>query len=132
MHRRIGPGNGQGGPRGGLVEAQGDCLRPARKIGSVDEWFDTSAFAVPPGRLGTCGRNTESGPGYINFDIGLARAFEYFGEGRHLEFRWELFNLFNTPQFGRPNNQVTSSGFGQITSLSGDPRVMQFALKFIF
>lgn len=132
-----------GGPRGGLVEAQGDCLRPARKIGSVDQWFDTSAFAVPApaldpvtlvdrGRLGTCGRNTESGPGYINFDIGLARAFEYFGEGRNLEFRWEIFNLFNTPQFGRPNNNVSSSGFGQITSLSGDPRVMQFALKFIF
>lgn len=121
-----------GGPRGGLVQANADCLGPARKIGSVDEWFDTSAFAVPPGRLGTCGRNTESGPGYINFDIGITRAFEYFGEGRHLELRWELFNLFNTPQFGRPNNNASSSGFGQITNLSGDPRVMQFALKFIF
>ena len=107
-------------------------LRPARKIGSVAEWFDTSAFAVPPGRLGNCGRNTESGPGYINFDIGLARAFEYFGEGRNLEFRWEIFNVFNTPQFGRPEGNASSSGFGQITNLSGDPRVMQFALKFIF
>ena len=133
FHIRATQNNGAiGGPRGGLVEAQADCLGPARKIGSVDEWFDTSAFAVPPGRLGTCGRNTESGPGYINFDIGLARAFEYFGEGRSLELRWEIFNVFNTPQFGRPNNNASSSGFGQITSLSGDPRVMQFALKFIF
>ena len=82
--------------------------------------------------MGTCGRNTLRGPGITNFDFALARTFEYFGEGRNLELRWEMFNMFNTPQFGLPERNVNSSAFGRITTLSGDPRLMQFALKFSF
>jgi len=68
----------------------------------------------------------------INFDMGLARSFDYFGEGRRLEFRWEMFNMFNTPQFGLPQNDITNGSAGRISTLAGDPRVMQFALKFVF
>lgn len=124
------------GNRGGLANALADCLRDGKLSGderNVDRWFDTSAYAVPtPARLGTCGRNTLDGPGYVNFDFALARSFEYFGEGRRLEFRWEMFNMFNTPQFGLPNANRSSSDVGRISSLAGDPRLMQFALKFIF
>src|SRR6266566_2665455 len=122
--------------RGGLTNALADCLGGGPLSAdqrTVDKWFDTSRFATPPGRLGTCGRNQNlRGPGLSDFDLGISRAFDYFGEGRSLEFRWEAFNLFNTPYFGLPTNNVNSGSFGKITSLAGDPRVMQFALRFAF
>jgi hypothetical protein len=85
-----------------------------------------------PARLGTCGRNTLTGPGLVNFDFALGRKFAYFGESRDLEFRWEMFNMFNHPQFGLPERNVSSSAVGRISTLAGDPRVMQVALKFNF
>ena len=122
--------------RGGLTNALADCLGSGALPSdqqNVDKWFDTSAFATPPGRLGTCGRNQNlRGPGLSDVDFGLSRAFAYFGEGRSLEFRWEAFNLLNTAYFGLPVNNVNSGSFGKITSLAGDPRVMQFALRFSF
>ncbi|MCA1604375.1 MAG: TonB-dependent receptor, partial [Acidobacteria bacterium] len=131
--------NAIGGPlgSGGLVSAWADCLRDGtlpESERSIDRWFDTTAYAqpTPQNRLGTCGRNTLRGPGIVNFDFALARTFNYFGEGRGLELRWEMFNMFNTPQFGLPERNISSNSRGVITSLAGDPRVMQFALKFKF
>jgi hypothetical protein len=126
-----------GGPRGGgLVSAFADCLRDGTLPSgqrNVDRWYDTTAYAAPtPARLGNCGRNTLRGPNLTNFDVQVARTFDYFGEGRDLEFRWEVFNMFNTPQFGLPERNISSSAAGRITTLAGDPRVMQFALKFNF
>jgi len=122
--------------RGGLTNALADCLGggtlPSDQR-TVDKWFDTSRFATPSGRLGTCGRNQDlRGPGMSDVDFALSRIFSYFGEGRSLEFRWETFNLLNTAYFGLPTNNVNSGSFGKITSLAGDPRVMQFALRFAF
>ena len=68
----------------------------------------------------------------VQFDFNLTRSFNYFGEGRRLEFRWDMLNLFNNTHFGLPDHDVSSKTFGQITSLAGDPRIMQFALKFYF
>jgi len=82
--------------------------------------------------LGNCNRNILDGPGAVNFDFALARTFPYFGEGRSLEFRWEVFNAFNTPQFGLPENNRASGAFGTISRLAGDARLMQFALKFYY
>ena len=126
-----------GGPRGGgLIGGFADCLRDGSLSSderTIDRWFDPTAYASPtPARLGTCGRNTLRGPGITNFDFALARAFNYFGEGRGLELRWEMFNAFNTPQFGLPDRNISGTTAGRITSLAGDPRVMQFALKFNF
>jgi outer membrane receptor protein involved in Fe transport len=136
-----------GGPRGGgLVSAWADCLSDGTLPESrrtIDEWFETDAYVEPKaanptknnvveGRLGNCGRNTLRGPRYTNFDFGLARSFDYFGESRRLELRWEVFNVFNIPQFGLPERNISSSSKGRISTLSGDPRVMQFALKFVF
>ena len=130
--------NAIGGARaGGLISAWADCLRDgtlSKDDRNIDRWFDTTAYAqpTPQNRLGSCGRNTLRGPGLTNFDFALARTFQFFGEGRALEFRWEMFNMLNTPQFGLPERNVNSSAFGRITTLSGDARVMQFALKFNF
>ena len=124
-----------GGARGGgLVGAFADCLRDGSLSSgerTIDRWFDPTAYAAPtPARLGTCGRNTLRGPNITNFDVAVARTFDYFGEDRNLEFRWEVFNVFNTPQFGLPDRNISGTSAGRISTLAGDPRVMQFALKF--
>jgi outer membrane receptor protein involved in Fe transport len=111
--------------------------------GSGPMWFDTTKFSIPTApnptgagtvaALGNCPRNNMYGPGLVNVDFALTRDFEYFGEGRNLAFRWEVFNLLNTPYFGLPGRDVSNaSAFGRITNLQGDPRVMQFALRFSF
>jgi hypothetical protein len=129
--------NGSLGNLGGLVQEYGNCIGTgalASDQQNVTRWFNTSDFAVPtnPVRLGNCGRNTMRAPGLAQFDVNLTRSFQYFGEGRRLELRWDMLNAFNNTHFGVPNNDVTSGQFGQITNLAGDPRLMQFALKFIF
>lgn len=132
----AGANNSLVGNRGGLANALADCVSDGAlptDERNVDRWFDASSYSVPtPARLGNCGRNTLDGPGLVNFDFALARSFEYFGENRRLEFRWEMFNMFNTPQFGLPERNRSSSAVGRISTLAGDPRVMQFALKFYY
>lgn len=84
-----------------------------------------------PGVVGNNGRNTLRGPHTNVFDFSLMRDFP-LRESLKLQFRWEVFNLFNAVLFGQPNGNVTSGAAGQITTLSGDPRVMQFALRLSF
>ncbi len=92
----------------------------------------TDAYALPaPGVIGTSGRNTLRGPRTDVFDASLLKEFP-LGETRNLEFRWEVFNVTNTPEFGQPGSNVASSSAAAITTLSGDPRVMQFALRLSF
>jgi hypothetical protein len=125
------------GNLGGLVSEYGDCIGSgalASDQRTVLRWFNTTDFGRPnnPVRLGNCGRNTLTGPGLVQWDFNLTRNFNYFGEGRRMELRWDMLNAFNNTHLGLPNSDVTSGQFGQITNLSGDPRIMQFALKIIF
>lgn len=100
---------------------------------TVNDWFNTTCFAVPtPFALGNEGSNILIGPTFTTLDFGLLKSFP-LGEQRRLEFRWEAFNFANTPLFGLPSSDASSPGTdGRITSLAGDPRVMQFALKLYF
>ncbi|QNI30979.1 carboxypeptidase regulatory-like domain-containing protein [Alloacidobacterium dinghuense] len=91
----------------------------------------TDAYvAAPAGQFGNSGRNTLIGPRTNVFDAALMRDFPI--ERVNLQARWEVFNVTNTPEFGQPGNNITSSSAGSITTLSGDPRVMQFALRISF
>jgi len=108
----------------------GDPTLPAGER-SVNRWFNTSAFAAAPAfTIGTSSRNPVRGPGYRNLDLALMRRVPLSGAGA-LELRAEVFNAMNTPPLGAPNMTVGSAAFGTITA-AGDPRVVQFALKFIF
>jgi len=115
-------------------------------VGSPDCWFYAAknskcaakssglsdAFALPaPGVIGNNGRNTLRGPGVNVFDAALLREFP-IRDKANAEFRWEVFNVTNTTEFGQPNNNFSSGATGQITSLAGDPRVMQLALRLSF
>jgi hypothetical protein len=46
--------------------------------------------------------------------------------------RWDVFNLFDRANLGNPNADITGSNVGTISTLAGDPRVMQFALRLTF
>lgn len=94
-------------------------------------WIKPSAFTLPAaGTFGNVVKNSFSAPGYFDWDSALLRDFS-IRELAHIQFRAEYFNLINKTDLGAPASAITSAGFGSITSAS-DPRIAQFALKFIF
>jgi Carboxypeptidase regulatory-like domain len=95
-------------------------------------WFNTGAFTrfVPP-VFGNAPRNIVEADGIVNFDMSLHKDFK-FSEHRRIEFRWEVFNLFNHPNFGTPVNDLNASSFGRVLKTSTPERQMQFGLKFLF
>jgi len=88
------------------------------------------------GRFGTLGRDTFRGPGFKNFDVALMKDTPLLGRGRSepvtLQFRAELFNVFNLVNFGLPNNIVKGTGFGLISRTAGTSRQLQFSLKLVY
>jgi hypothetical protein len=55
-----------------------------------------------------------------------------FTERVRMDFRWEVFNVFNRVVLGGPDSSITSPTFGRITSQFNNPRQMQFGLKLYF
>jgi len=102
---------------------------------TLERYFDTSVFsAAAPLNFGTSPRNPFRGPGLVNFDVALIKAFA-FSERRGIEFRAEAFNVTNTPPFQldtrttfNPGLPLNQQNFGRITS-AGPGRQIQFALK---
>ncbi len=130
----------------GFAVATPNLIGKPRLVRKPDCWFYSSknsacrtiasngseAFGVTAvGAIGNVGRNSLRGPHIDVFDAALLREFP-IRETMNIEARWEVFNVSNTPEFGQPNGNITSGGVGSITSLSGDPRVMQFALRLSF
>jgi hypothetical protein len=114
-----------------------DVTGPIAITGTVSRWFDTAPFVVPVGRFGNMGRNIVIGPGFNNADFSVIKRTK-IGGNKTIEFRWEVFDIFNHANFGQPGRVVASATFGQITNTrfatsdSGSSRQMQFALKFKF
>ncbi|HUA98124.1 MAG TPA: TonB-dependent receptor [Terracidiphilus sp.] len=145
--------NENNGQYNSVLDPYGYTTATPNQIGKVqmvrdpDCWFyasaDSACGAKAPsgaanaytttavGAIGNVGRNTLRGPGIDVFDAALLREFPIV-EGWNVEARWEVFNVTNTPEFGQPNGNITSGGVGSITTLAGDPRVMQFALRVSF
>lgn len=98
----------------------------------VSRWFDPTAFVQnPAGTYGNAGRNILRGPGVINWDVSVSKAFPMFLEGHRLHLRGEAFNVMNRPNFGDPNATLNSPAVGRITS-AADGRIMQVALRYTF
>jgi len=98
---------------------------------NIQNWINPAAFRRSPlGTYGNSGRNSLLGPGFFNIDVALSRAFP-LGEARRVEARFEAFNVTNHPNFAPPVNSLRSSSFGRIQS-AADPRILQFAVKFVF
>jgi len=89
--------------------------------------------------FGSMGRNVVIGPTFHNTDLSLIKRTK-LTETQMIEFRWEVFDVFNHANFGQPGRtaQVGSTAFGVITTTrfptgdSGSSRQMQFALKYKF
>jgi hypothetical protein len=126
----VGQGNNNvGTSMTGLPNLVGDPDGPQ----TVQQWFNTAAFqAVPSGTFGNELRNRLTGPGFQNFDMTVQRHFR-LTHGMEATVRWDIFNLFNTTNFGLPNRDIAGgAAFGTISSLSSDPRTMQIAARFTF
>ncbi len=102
---------------------------------SVGAWLNASAFqrldpTLDAGQFGTAGRNIATGPGYMDWDFGVLKDIRV-AESKSLQFRAEMFNILNHPNFRLPDSDISSPTFNQILS-ARDPRQVQFALKFLF
>jgi hypothetical protein len=114
-----------------------DRIRDARlDHRTADRWFDTTAFVLPRNadgsfKLGNAGRGILNGDGPLNLDLGLMKSFQ-IREGMSLQFRWETFNVTNTPTLSDPVTNIESPDFGKIRGTASVPRQMQFALRLAF
>jgi hypothetical protein len=110
-------------------------------------WKDGSAFAIPPPGSTGDGRNIFTATPYFNLDLGIVKLFS-LTERFKLEFRTEMFNVLNHPNFDNPRDasvgspSFTSSVFAQtccvtvapagaqaVLPLGESPRIIQFAFK---
>lgn len=104
---------------------------PNRGPHTPDEWFDTSVFSLPPlYTFGNASRNNVIGPGLEEIDGSLQKNIP-LGENVNLQFRAEVYNLLNHPNFNIPNRIAPAANFGSISSAQ-DSRQLQFALKLAF
>jgi hypothetical protein len=128
------------------LSSAGSSTRPR------DDYFgrgsnNASFFSIPigiaggtgpnSGLFGTLGRNTFRGPAYYDFDFALIKTTpigqrESGLERADLQFRAELFNLFNIVNMGLPANIIEGTGFGMISKTAGTSRQIQFSLKLIY
>jgi len=151
----------------GVATIRPDVIGSVRVIGNVNQWFTNTvcdprpggscpagavfalpvapAFVTTPTGLATAfhfgnlGRNTIIGPGFSNTDFSVIKNTR-ITERLRVQFRAELFDIFNHANFGQPNRVAVTgvSNFGVITNTrfptgdSGSSRQVQFALKLIF
>lgn len=120
--------NNVGADQTGMPNLTGDPKGPQ----TVEQWFNVAAFTrVPSGTFGNAGRNILRGPGWITFDMSLQRRID-FHQNVNATLRWDIFNVFNRANFGLPVGDITSSTAGVISTLAGDPRIMQLSVRVAF
>jgi hypothetical protein len=143
----------------------GESLRPNRLANGAETsgdgrrgidypWFDPAAFVHTAGCVnstprvcapdqygfipyvpGNAGRNILDGPGTQNINLSMLKRFTV-GERKFIQARWEVFNIFNHPNFLLPNRNYNETAAGILGDVAasgqGGPRIMQFALRFEF
>ncbi len=122
------------------------------------QWLNPAAFSIPePGEFGNLERGALRGPNFKQIDLLLSKRVQMV-RGSNLEFRWEIFNLFNTTNYdlppttlpnalgtgnnqlqpGQPYTEAIAGTFGKLRSTVGTTvglgtnRQMQFALRVNF
>jgi hypothetical protein len=113
--------------------------------GSVEDrlggWINASALCPLPAigsdgatGYGNAGQSLLDGPPQVNTDLSLGKRIVVGGlrENAELAFRVEFYNSLNHPQFSNPGTTLGTANFGVITQTSVAPRLIQFALKYLF
>jgi outer membrane receptor protein involved in Fe transport len=110
----------------------GQSVNLPREQRTADHFFNTDAFTAPaPFTFGNASRNSIIGPGNNIFDFAIQREFPV-REGHTIRVRAESFNSFNHPNWGIPGPYPDFGPFFGKIFTSGDPRRMQFALRYDF
>ena len=100
--------------------------------GTVEQWFNTAAFARPDAfTYGNAGRNIVTGPGIFSVDMSLLKNI-IFGGGRSLQLRLEAFNALNQPIWNDPDMNMSSQTYGRINTTRSPMRELQIGVKFAF
>jgi hypothetical protein len=95
-----------------------------------ENYLNRNAFTSPaPGTYSTLRPNTIANPSQWVNDLAVTRTFRIADDS--VQFRWEVFNVANHASFNAPVASLNSSNFGRILT-AGQPRIMQFALKYDF
>lgn len=126
--------DGTGGRQRAELNGQPIARAHSSRADMIDQFFNINAFVptaqVARGVYGNSGRNILSGPAMANSDISVIKDIPV-KERYKAQFRSEFFNVFNQVNFSNPDSTVNSRNFGRIRS-AGSPRVIQFALKFLW
>jgi len=123
---------GMAGCCSGYYERLDPVSNPNLANRTPSQWLSRSSFAVPaPFTFGTLGRNALRSDWNRSLDFSIFRQFPVT-ESKRFEFRFEAFNLFNTPIFGIPVQDYNNPNFGSVLSTSNTARQLQFGLKFYF
>ena len=101
---------------------------------SIDKWFNTAVFTQPANyTFGNVARSLPDvrGPGVKNLDFSLFKSVK-ISESKFIQFRTEVFNVTNSPEFDQPDSNLQSGTFGRLLSQRNTPRQIQFGLKIVF
>jgi len=118
---------------------------------SVENWFGTDPSEQPctqapggvdngicaygsaaPFTFGSAGNSTERAPGYRQVDMSVFKDFHVWREQHVIGFRADFFNIFNIASYGNPDNNITDSNFGVISSVRSPARQIQLSLHYSF
>jgi len=140
-----GRANQVGNPyQSGTISANSSCTPPAGNTKTHTQWFNPCAFVAPPtyvsngvtyATYGTSQYDMLRGPRFQDWDMSLQKNIPWH-DHYNLQLRADSFNVFNHPNFGTPNANISNSNKGTITGISGTPsyeqRTLEFATKFNF
>ena len=108
-----------------------NCVGNVAGNKSLSQWFNTSAFAYPAfGFFGNCGTGLIRGPGENTWNWAFFKNFP-LRERAKVQFRAELFNIWNHPSFDQVGTSLGSGDFGQVTRAL-EPRIIELALRIDF
>jgi hypothetical protein len=108
-------------------------VNPVPQNQSINHWINAAAFSQPdPFTFGDSARFLSNlrAPGYFNWDMGVQKNWK-FTESKSFQFRFELYNAFNHPNFFVPDSNLGDANFGTIIG-AYPARSLQFAGKFYF
>ena len=97
----------------------------------LNAYFNKDAFVRSGNLWGDTGRNILRGPIQRNVDLSVNKSFAVT-ERMNLEWRNEFFNLLNIANFANPGGSITAASYATIRNTTGNPRVIQMALKLVF
>jgi hypothetical protein len=128
---------------GGRPDRIADGNLPSEQRSAI-LWFDPKAFTIPGassatpltapsapiGRFGTSGIGIIEGPGYWQYDLGLAKGFPVLGEKLRMNIFVLATNVLNHPNLTDPNMSISTPNLvGRISGIRGDANASGIGMR---